>query len=69
MLGGRFKLVKKLGISLPNKNYEDLINNPRNEVIHDGSFSDRKLVNQVIGEVVEILQLFSPKFHQDKPDV
>lgn len=65
MLGGRFELVKLLGIALPNKDYESLINKPRNDVIHRGAFPDKKLANQVITEVEELLRLFSPQVQQD----
>lgn len=67
MLGGRFELIKLLGITLPNKDYETLINKPRNDVVHKGFYPDRKLSYQVISEVEELLGLFSPKYHQDIP--
>ncbi|MDP3059116.1 MAG: hypothetical protein Q8N36_06625 [bacterium] len=65
MLGGRFELIKLLGINLPEKDYEKLISTPRNEVVHRGVFPDEALANQVIAEVRELLQLFLPKLHED----
>jgi hypothetical protein len=69
MLGGRFELVRILGISLPEKDYVNLVINPRNDVIHRASFPDERLANQVISEVVELLQLFSPQLHHDPTEV
>lgn len=64
MLGGRFELIKLLGISLPEKDYENLIIKPRNTVVHRGIFPDQRLANQVITEVEDILDLFSPQVYQ-----
>jgi hypothetical protein len=50
MLGGRFELIKLLGISLPpNKDYESLVIRPRNDVVHRAAFPDEALTRQVIG--------------------
>lgn len=65
MLGGRFELIKLLGVTLPDKDYEILVNKPRNDVVHRGSFPDKAIANQVVNEVEELLQLFSPKINQD----
>jgi len=69
MLGGRFELIKLLGVPLPNKDYDALINKPRNDVVHRGSFPDQVLSNQVISEVEELFRLFSPQIHQDNDEV
>lgn len=69
MLGGRFELARILGISFPPKDYVSLVINPRNEVIHRAGFPDKTLANRVIEEVEELLQLFSPRIHQDAPEV
>jgi len=66
MLGGRFELVRVLGIPLPVKDYKKLVIGPRNDVIHKAKFPEQKIANQVITEVEELLQLFSPKIYQDK---
>jgi len=68
-LGGRFELVRLLGISLPEKDYEKLVIRPRNDVVHKGAFPDKMLANQVIAEVEKLLRLFSPRVHQDAPGV
>ncbi|RJX34670.1 MAG: hypothetical protein C4531_03600 [Desulfurivibrio sp.] len=65
MLGGRFELIRLLGISLPEKDYSTLIINPRNDVIHHAAFPDKALANQVIREVEELLQLFSPQLYEN----
>lgn len=65
MLGGRFELIRLLEISLPEKDYATLIVNPRNNVIHHATFPDKALANQVITEVEELLQLFSPQLHEN----
>ncbi len=67
MLGGRFELVRILGISLPDKDYKSLVINPRNDVIHRADFPEKALANQVISEVRELLLLLSPQFYQDVP--
>ena len=67
MLGGRFDLVRLLGISLPQKDYVSLVINPRNDVMHRANFPDRALANQVIAEVEELLKLFSPQIYEDRP--
>jgi hypothetical protein len=69
MLGGRFELVRILGISLPKKDYERLVIQPRNDVVHQAAFPDKALTNQVIAEVEELLRLFSPQVCQDAPEV
>jgi hypothetical protein len=69
MLGGRFELIKLLGVPLPNKDYEALINKPRNDVVHRGAFPDQALSNRVISEVEELLRLFSPQIYQDNDEV
>lgn len=69
MLGGRFELMKLLGISLPNKDYETLVNKPRNDMVKRGFFPDTALANQVITAVEELLRLFSPQVYQDKDEV
>ena len=63
-LNGRFELLRLLGVSLPSKSYKDLIVDPRNDVIHRADFPSKKLANQVIAEVEELLRLFSPQLHQ-----
>jgi len=65
MLGGRFELIKLLGVALPNKDYEVLVNKPRNDVVHRGAFPNKALANQVVTEVEGLLRLFSPKINQD----
>lgn len=69
MLGGRFELVRILGISLPKKHYESLVIQPRNGVVHRAAFPNKALANQVISEVEELLRLFFPQVHQDTPEV
>ena len=65
MLGGRFELIKLLGVPLPDKDYDKLVNKPRNDVVHRGAFPDRTLANQVVTEVESLLHLFSPQLNQD----
>jgi hypothetical protein len=65
MLSGRFELIRLLDISLPDKNYDDLILNPRNDVIHRAIFPDKRIANQVISEVEELLRAFSPTLNQE----
>lgn len=69
MLGGRLELVNVLGISLPrSKNdYEKLVSNPRNDVIHKADFANKAIAYQVIDTFEEILKKCSPKYHEDKP--
>jgi len=63
MLGGRFELIRLLGVPLPNKDYETLVNKPRNDVVHRGYFPDQALANQVIAEVEELTQaIFAADF-------
>ena len=64
MLGGRFELIKILGIELPDKDYTKLILNPRNEVMHKASFPDAKTANQLISEVEKLLTLLSSEISQ-----
>lgn len=66
MLGGRFELIRLLGVTLPEKDYSTLIINPRNEVIHRASFPDKRMANQVINEVEELLILFSPQLYENE---
>ena len=65
MLGGRFELIRLIGVSLPEKDYATLVINPRNDVVHRAAFPDKALANQVITEVEELLQLFSPQLHEN----
>jgi hypothetical protein len=65
MLGGRFELIRMLGISLPERDYATLVVNPRNDVVHRAEFPNKALANQVITEVKELLQLFSPQIHEN----
>ena len=67
MLGGRIELLRIMGITLPNKDYEALVVGPRNDVVHKAGFPDERLAHQVICEVEDILRLFSPKIHEDQP--
>lgn len=69
MLGGRFELVRLLGISLPEKDYESLVIKPRNDVVHRAAFPDKALAIQVIAEVEHLLRQFSPQVHQDRPEL
>jgi hypothetical protein len=64
MLSGRFELVRVLGIQLPNKDYEKLVMEPRNDVVHKADFPARQIVNQYITEVEELLRLFSPVIYE-----
>lgn len=64
MLGGRFELIRLLEIDLPEKDYMNLVINPRNEVIHRASFPDKEIANKVITEVEELLYMFSPQLHE-----
>jgi hypothetical protein len=63
MLGGRFELIRLLGVNLPEKDYSTLVINPRNDVVHRAAFPDEALANQVIAEAEELLQLFSPQLY------
>ena len=54
-------MVRLLEIPLPEKDYVGLILNPRNDVIHAAEFPSKPLSNQVIGEVEELLKLYSPQ--------
>ena len=65
MLGGRFELLRILDIQLPDKDYQSLVINPRNDVIHRASFPDKKQANKVISEVETLLRLFSPDLHEN----
>ncbi|MFC1554873.1 hypothetical protein ACFL7D_09580 [candidate division KSB1 bacterium] len=65
MLGGRFELVKMLGISHPDKDYKTIIIEPRNNVVHGAIFPNKDMANNVITEVKELLQLFSPQLHEN----
>lgn len=65
MLGGLFDLIRMLEIGLPDKDYMELIQTPRNRVVHKANFPDARLANQVISEVEELLELFSPVIHVD----
>jgi hypothetical protein len=65
-LNGRFELVRLLSIPFPEKDYQNLIINPRNEVIHKPQFPSDGLAHQVISEVDQLLRLFSPQIHQDE---
>ncbi len=67
MLGGRFELARLLSIPLPSKDYEKLIVEPRNDVVHKAGFPNEKLAHQVIAEVEEVLRLFSPIIHETAP--
>jgi len=67
MLGGRFDLARTVGIPLPDKDYKKLVMEPRNNVVHKAGFPDRKLAQQVISDVDELLKLFSPKIHENSP--
>ncbi len=51
MLGGSLELIRLLSIPLPDKDYVDLILNPRNKVIHKAIFPGKILANQVLSEV------------------
>ncbi len=65
MLGGKFTLCKIVGIQLPTNDYEKMIIEPRNNVIHKSVFPDRQDANKVISEVEKYLHAFSPIFHED----
>jgi hypothetical protein len=45
MLGGRFELIRLIGINLPEKDYATLVINPRNDVVHRATFPDQALAN------------------------
>ncbi len=63
MLGGRFELIKLLEIDIPDKNYEELIIRPRNNVVHRGYYPSRQLSYKVVSEVEELLRIFSPSYY------
>lgn len=67
MLGGRFELIRLLDILLPDKDYETLILNPRNDVVHQPIMPEKRIADQVITEVEQLLRAFSPGFSQDAP--
>jgi len=63
-LGQRLQLLRRVGISIPSKDYEQLVVNPRNDVIHRGVFPDPSLANRVIAEVENLLYLLTPQLHE-----
>lgn len=65
MLSGRFELIRILGISFPDKDYNRLILTPRNQVTHKAFFPDTGTTNQLISEVEELLRLFSPTISRE----
>jgi len=62
-LGGRFELITLLEIDIPDKNYEELIIKPRNDVVHRGYYPSRQLSNQVVSEVEKLLRILSPSYY------
>jgi hypothetical protein len=63
MLGGRFNLMKILGINLPTLDYKTKILDPRNDVVHKAKFYDMATANVVILEVEKYLKEFSPSLN------
>ena len=66
MLGGRFELSRILGISLPDKDYEKLIIEPRNDVVHSRSFPTKLTARKAVDESASLLSILVPKFYTDK---
>ncbi|MBU2523705.1 hypothetical protein KKG71_00735 [Patescibacteria group bacterium] len=64
MLSGRFELVRVLGIELPDKDYNTIIINPRNDVVHRASYPDRKTTELFINEVESLMNLFTPQLYE-----
>jgi hypothetical protein len=60
-LSGRFELLRLLSIELPNTNYKALIIEPRNGVIRKADPVSEPQAKQVINQVEQLLQLFSPQ--------
>lgn len=65
MLSGRFELVRILGINLPDIDYQTVIINPRNDVVHRASYPDRETAYLFIKEVEDLIYLLTPQLHED----
>jgi hypothetical protein len=63
MLSGLFELIVMLGFKLPKKNYDKLIIETRNRVIHCAAIPTEAQANQAITEVRELIQLLTPQIH------
>ena len=67
MLSGRFELIRLLDLEIPDKDYKNLIIEPRNRVMHKGNFI-KQTANKAIEVVEELLKIFSPQIYEDKPE-
>ena len=66
MLSGRFELIRILGIEIPDKDYNSLIINPRNDVVHRANYPNRQTANLFIKEVEGLIKLFTPQIHENE---
>lgn len=65
MLSGRFELARVLGIELPDKDYNTIIVNTRNDVVHRASYPDRKTAELFIKEVESLINLLTPQIYEN----
>lgn len=65
MLSGRFELARVLGIELPDKDYNSIIINTRNDVVHRASYPDRKTAELFIKEVENLINLLTPQIYDN----
>lgn len=65
MLGGRFELIRLLEIELPEIDYQKLLIDPRNEVVHKAHFPDGSIASKVIEVSEGLLALFSPELAEE----
>ncbi|MBK7378566.1 MAG: hypothetical protein IPJ03_06115 [Ignavibacteriales bacterium] len=65
MLGGRFELIRLLGIELPDKDYEKIIIKPRNDVVHKAKYPDLKTAYSFINEVESLICILSPQLFEN----
>lgn len=64
MLSGRFELARIIGIQFPDKDYDKLIFNKRNDVVHRASYPDKNSAEMFINEVEYLINLFSPQIYE-----
>ena len=63
MLSGRFELARIIGIELPDKDYKNLIIEPRNNVIHRADEPDISIAEQVVNETDELIKILSTSYY------
>jgi hypothetical protein len=67
MLSGRLELLKIVGVSIPDRNYQNNIIEPRNKAIHKGAFPTEEETRTALKEASQLLTFLSSEINEQTP--